>query len=96
MKFQRGEKAVTTAGTPVSLGAGSVLVKTLAIKARDANTGRVFPGDSTVNNTDPEQGLNPGDSLTITWPGDDLGSLGDVYVDAAVNGEGVVFWYLGR
>jgi hypothetical protein len=56
----------------------------------------VFPGDSTVNNTDPEQGLNPGDSLTMTWPDGDLGSLGDMYVDAAVNGEGVVFWYLGR
>lgn len=96
MKFQRGKKAVTTAGTPVSLGAGSILVKTIVIKARDANTGKVFPGDSTVNNTDSEQGLNPGDSLTVTWPEDDLGSLGDVYVDASVNGEGVVFWYLGR
>ena len=96
MKFQRGKKAVTTAGTPLALGAGAVLVKTIVIKARDANTGKVFPGDSTVNNTDSEQGLNPGDSLTLTWPDGDLGSLGDVYVDAAVNGEGVVFWYLGR
>jgi hypothetical protein len=96
MKFQRGKKAVTTAGTPLALGASTILVKTIVMKARDANTGKVFPGDSTVNNTDSEQGLNPGDSLTITWPDGDLGSLGDMYVDAAVNGEGVVFWYLGR
>lgn len=95
MKFQRGKKAVTTAGTPVALDTNR-LVSTVIIKAEDGNTGKVFPGDSTVNNSDTEQGLNPGDSLTLAWPHGDVGNLADIYIDAATNGDGVVFWYLGR
>ena len=96
MKFQRGKKAVTSAGTAEALGTSGVLVKSLVIKAEEGNTGKVFPGDSSVDNTDTEQGLNPGDCLTLTWPDGALGNLGDIYVDAAVNGEGVVYWFVGR
>ena len=96
MKFQQGKKAVTTAGTAVALGAHGLLVKSLVMKAEEGNTGKVFPGDSTVDNSDTEQGLNPGESLALTWPDGEPGNMGDIYVDAAVNGEGVVFWLVGR
>ena len=95
MKFQRGKKTVVAAGTAEALGTGSVLVKSLVIKAEEGNTNKVYPGASNVNNTDSEQGLNPRDSLTLTWPDGDLGSLGDIYIDVDTSGEGVVFWSLG-
>lgn len=96
MKFQRGKKTVAATGTAEALGSGSALVKSLVVKAEQGNTGKVYPGASDVDNSDTEQGLNPGDSLTLTWPDGDLGSLGDIYIDVDTSGEGVVFWYLGR
>lgn len=93
MKFQRGKKDVTTAGTPVALDTNRY-VQSLTIKARENNTGRVFPGASDVTNADAQQGLNPGDSLTLAWPQGARGNLADIFIDAAVNAEGVVFWYL--
>jgi len=95
MKFNRGKKAVTTAGTRVALGSNQ-LVSALVIKAEDGNTGKVFPGASDVDNSDAEQGLNPGESLSLDWPPSEMGNLADIYIDAATNGDGVVFWYLGR
>lgn len=94
MKFQRGKKTVTTAGTRVAL-ATTVRITTIIIKARDGNTGKVFPGDSTVDNADTEQGLNPGERLTMSWPYGEFGNPADIYIDAATSGDGVVFWYLG-
>ena len=96
MKFQRGKKTVTTSGTAEALGTGGVLVKALIVKAEEGNGSKVYLGDSSVDNSDSEQGLNPGDSLELSWPNGDMGNLGDIYIDVDTNGEGVVFWYLGR
>lgn len=95
MKFNRGKKDVTTAGTPVALDANRY-VSSLTIKARENNTGRIFPGASDVTNADAQQGLNPGEMLTASWPHGNSGNLADIFIDAAVSGEGVVFWYVGR
>ena len=96
MKFMRGKKTCASAGTAEALGSDGTLVKALIIKAEDGNTGKVYPGDSTVDNSDTEQGLSSGDSINLTWPHGDMGNLGDIYIDVDTNGEGVVIWYLGR
>ena len=96
MKFQRSKKTVAAAGTAEALGSDGTLVQALVIKAEDGNGGKIYPGDSAVDNSDTEQGLNPGDILNLTWPDGEMGNLADIYIDVDTNGEGVVFWYLGR
>ena len=95
MKFQQGNKTVTSAGTAEALASSDTLIKALTIKADEANTNKIYPGDSTVDNTYAGP-LSAGDSLSLTWPEGDMGNLADIYIDADTNGEGVVFWYLGR
>ena len=83
-----GHTAVTTAGTQLVLGTtASIPSGTVHIKALSANTGLIFIGGSAVSSADGWQ-LAAGEE--IYWPATDLA---DVYVDSAVNGEGVCFEY---
>lgn len=79
-----GEKTVAATGTAEALGA-SLATKSIYIRAKSTNTGNVYVGDSAVDATTSQQIiLAANDSLTL-----DISNRATVYVDAAVNGEGV-------
>lgn len=81
-----GQKTVITAGTEVQLGTlridGALLVKAL-----DTNTGVVALGNDGANAVSLSTGLRlaAGDVAVFEW----VGSLADIWLDSAVNGEGV-------
>jgi len=79
-------KSVTTAGTRVQLSADTSKVGGVYIKAKKANTGLIYVGSATVAST-AGFGLDAGD--IIFYP---CNSLSEVYLDSAVNGEGVWAW----
>ena len=85
MTIYSGQTSVTTAGTAVQLGSSSVNGP-LTIKAHESNTDIIAVGnvneDVTVNNGFI---LSPGDCLNLDW----VGNLATIYIDSAVNGEGV-------
>jgi hypothetical protein len=82
-----GQRTVTTAGTAVRLSAATKLINgPLMVKALDTNTGVValggVAGDVTVSNG---LRLSASESIVFEWVGD----LYNVWLDSAVNGEGV-------
>lgn len=86
-----GIKAVTTAGTRVTL-AGSTAAKRVNITAHSTNTGTVVVGGATVvaaAATRQGLALHPGESTG--WF--DIDNLTDVQLDSVVNGEGVAYIY---
>ena len=85
-----GQKAVTAAGTAVQLGSGACAVN-LMIKAMDGNTGLIFVGNSAADVTSATgQELSPGESLVI----EGVGNLRSIYIDSAINGDGVAWIFL--
>jgi hypothetical protein len=80
-----GRTLVTTAGTRVQLATGTIT--SVTIKALSSNTGTIYIGTSTVTATNGFQ-LGAGESVSM-----DIGTLGVLYIDSSVNGEGVT--YLG-
>lgn len=81
-----GQKTVAAAGTAVPLGAQRV-EGPLMVRALDSNTGVVAVGNDGANDVTVANGmrLSAGDVLIFDW----VGSLADIWLDAAVNGEGV-------
>ena len=83
-----GSKAVTTAGSEVTLVASSTACRSVTIQAKRANTGYIYVGGATVASTSGVE-LSPGDSISLN-----IDDLVKVYIDSSVNGEGVQFTYL--
>lgn len=83
-----GKKTVTTAGTQVPLGSGSICGPVL-VKALAGNTGFIYIGDSAVSST---TGLELDASEEIKF--DYVDRLDNIYVDSSVNGEGVTWLIL--
>jgi hypothetical protein len=85
-----GQKTVTTAGTAERLHTGLVFNGALMVKALPANTGNMFvgnvSGDVSSANGLP---LEPGDAVVFSSVAD----LREIWIDSAVNGEGVA-WLL--
>jgi hypothetical protein len=81
-----GQKTVTTAGTAVVLGSGRI-DGPLAVKALDTNSGVVALGNDGANDVTVSNGMRlaAGEMLVFEW----VGELGSIYLDSAVNGEGV-------
>ena len=80
------QKTVTSAGTAVALG--SIRIDgPLAVKALDTNTGVVVLGNDGANDVTVSNGLRlaAGEMLVFEW----VGELASIYLDSAVNGEGV-------
>lgn len=77
-----GTTVVTTAATEVILAASQV-VKSVSIKAKLANTGKIFVGGAGVSSADGYP-LEPGESVSF-----DISNLANVWIDSAVSGEGV-------
>lgn len=79
-----GQKTVATAGSAEAL-AGSTSSRWVIIKALIGNTDNVFVGDSDVTSANGYI-LTPGEAIGL-----DVNNLATVYLDVAVNGEGVSF-----
>lgn len=90
------QKTVTAAGTAEALSAAPLQVRSFMIKALGANTGLIYAGDSTVSSSDGYE-LTSGDSIGSEGPpfagGTKDYDLNDIYIDSAVNGEGVCVVY---
>lgn len=85
-----GRKTVTTAGTAVAVGS-QVVAAPVAIKALTTNTGLVYVGDGATASSAAGYPLLAGDVVVLA----NLGNLANVYVDSAVNGEGIAWIILG-
>jgi hypothetical protein len=81
-----GQTTVTTAGTAVVLGSQAINGP-LMIKALDTNTGVIAVGNDGANDVTLSNGLRleAGDVLVFEY----VGHLTSLYLDSAVNGEGV-------
>ena len=81
-----GQTTVTTAGTAVALGSQDI-IGSLMIKALDTNTGVVSVGNDGLNDVTVSNGLRleAGDVIVFEY----VGNLASLYLDSAVNGEGV-------
>lgn len=87
-----GRKVVAAAGTAEVLGSKAVRFHTLYVTAETDNTGVMAVGDSTVVATVLTRRGTPlvaGDTLVV-----EDSSLGMVWLDSTVNGDGVTFNYL--
>lgn len=91
------EKTVTAAGTrePLKTGQRSeVAVLSVTIKALSTNTGKIYIGGDAVASTNGFD-LDPRDSLDLSTDRLDKAiNLADIWIDAAVSGEGVRIIYL--
>ena len=84
-----GKKTVTTAGTQLALSAGQVVNNPVAVKALAGNTGLIYVGDSSVSSANGFE-LSAGEVIIFDFVGD----LANVWIDSAVNGEGVTWLIL--
>jgi len=82
-----GQRTVTTAGAAVVLGATQLINGPLMVKALDTNTGVVAIGNDGANDVTVSNGmrLKAGDAIVYSFVGD----LASLWIDSAVNGEGV-------
>ncbi len=95
-----GKIAVTTAGTPVRVTATATPCHAIIVSQIAASTGATHFGDSTLVASTlvgviktflkPATGFGVADQMIITSPGGNLLNAADYYVDAAVNGEGLL------
>ena len=81
-----GQKTVTAAGTAVQLGTLRIEAP-LMVKALNTNTGVVALGNDGLNDVTLSNGLRlaAGEVVIFNF----VGSLADLWLDSAVNGEGV-------
>ncbi len=84
-----GQTVVAAAGTRVQLTATSTPILSVTVKALSTNTGIVYVGGADVSAANGLELINPGESVSV-----DVDNLTDVWIDAAVNGEGVSYIYL--
>lgn len=90
----QGSKAVTSAGTPVTLVAVQTLVDCVEIHARKskttANTGNIYIGwsSSAASNV---RVLAPGDSVSFSAPAGKKIDLQTIYIDAATSADAVTY-----
>jgi hypothetical protein len=91
--IHQGSKTVAAAGTAEALVATSRLVRSvefIGYKARQtANTGAVYVGNKSAQ----LRTIASASSLTITAIDGERLDLTDIYIDAATNGDGVLFTY---
>jgi hypothetical protein len=82
-----GQKTVTTAGTAVALGTAQSINGPLMVKALDTNTGIVAVGNDGANDVTVSNGirLSKGESMVFEY----VGNIASLWLDSAVNGEGV-------
>lgn len=77
---------VTTAGTPVRLGAHAAL--SVTVRARESNDGLIYVGPGSVTAANGYE-LAAGEAVSM-----DVANTNAVYVDAASNGDGVSYLWV--
>jgi hypothetical protein len=82
-----GQKVVTTAGTAVVLAASRMINAPLMVKALDTNTGIIAVGNDDAQDVTVSNGLRLAKGEAIVF--DFVGNLATLWIDSAVNGEGV-------
>lgn len=80
-----GQKTVSSAGSAEALASSQAIVSGVHIKALVDNTDVVYVGNASVSSSNGLE-LESGDSVFI-----EIANLATVYVDVAVNGEGVSY-----
>ena len=88
MAAKSGKTVVAAAGTEVVLGTVQIN-GAIMIRALEANSGMVFIGNAGDGTVSSATGLEliAGDAVILEY----VGNLGSIWVDAAVNGEGVTW-----
>ncbi len=84
-----GRQVVTTAGTAELLSDAPLRVARVDIFALDANTARIYVGDHAVSAVASNQQGAPLSALEQMWL--ENVDLADIWIDAAVSGEGVTW-----
>ncbi len=94
--FGAGEAIVATAGTPIQLDTstdGSQLWRSIVIRAKNDNTGRITPGNVTLGATNwPNDGLAADEQVAWESLSGNAVDLAQIYIDAATSGDGVDFF----
>lgn len=90
---------VTTAGTAVRISSTDLVVRSLAIQAKAANTGVIYVGGSDVLNSSKNGvALTAGSSFGFLPSGESKTSvyynLKNIWIDSSVNSEGVSVTYI--
>ncbi len=82
-----GQTTVTTAGTAVLLASSQLVNGPLMVKALDTNTGAVAVGNDGANDVTVSNGLRllKGEAVIFDF----VGNIASLWLDSAVNGEGV-------
>ena len=85
-----GQKTITAAGTAERLSTGQVVNGSVMVKALPANTGNIYVGN-VAGDVASTNGmiLEPGDVVIFNH----IGDLREIWIDSAVNSEGVA-WLL--
>lgn len=83
-----GSQDVTSAGTSVQLSSSSVTCKSVIITAKEANTGTIWVGGSTV-----EAGRGR-PLVALQSEKIEINNLNKIYIDSSVNSEGVTYVYV--
>ncbi len=87
--FKTGTKAVAAAGTAVALVASSTPVPDgaeVVVKAKRANTGYIYVGESAAQAQAHTFELSASDAIGLR-----VDNLADIFIDSSVNGEGVEY-----
>jgi hypothetical protein len=82
-----GQKTVTTAGTAVILGTSQLISGPLMVKALDTNTGVIAIGNDGAGDVTVSNGLRLSKGEAVVF--DFVGNIAELWIDSAVNGEGV-------
>lgn len=94
-------KTVAVAGTAEAITVLNIQTPSVVIQALESNTGSIYIGDSSVDSTN---GTTLAPSDVFEFSGDERSGRGgadeliltDLFVDSAVNGEGINISYFGR
>jgi hypothetical protein len=86
-----GQTTVTAAGTAVPLGSQQIAAP-LMVKALSANTGLVFLGNDGAGDVTSANGMQLAAGEMVIF--NHVANLSALYLDAAVNGEGVCWLVL--
>jgi hypothetical protein len=90
-----GSKTVSATGTAEPLVAPVTPAQSLFVRAKAANLGNVYFGDSLVDKTNPQEiVLDATEWTTVSAAPGYYIDLHDFYIDVDTNGEGVDFLYL--
>lgn len=81
-----GITTVTTAGTRVQTASNAC--KSVTVKAKLANTGKIYVGNVTVSAANGFE-LGAGDTISL-----DISNTNLIYIDSSVNGEGISFIFI--